>query len=184
MNIVTSKLKPIETEYKGYRFRSRLEARWAVFLDAIGWEWFYEPEGFELEGEKYLPDFLIKYGNADFKGHIWLEIKPDEPNENEIRKAKKLAFYDSEVVFGIGLPDAKKITYGLNGFYKCSDDISSWEKLDFIEGLASLCVYCFNKWKRPGWMMYSNDVEEYTINACNFAKASRFEFGQSGFKGL
>ena len=27
-------IKPIETNYKGYRFRSRLEARWAVFFDA------------------------------------------------------------------------------------------------------------------------------------------------------
>ena len=27
-------IKPIETHYKGYRFRSRLEARWAVFFDA------------------------------------------------------------------------------------------------------------------------------------------------------
>jgi hypothetical protein len=30
------------TEYCGYRFRSRLEARWEVFLDALGLEWEYE----------------------------------------------------------------------------------------------------------------------------------------------
>ncbi|MCB6994492.1 hypothetical protein LI177_13475 [bacterium 210820-DFI.6.37] len=29
-----NQLKAIQTEYKGYRFRSRLEARWAVFFDA------------------------------------------------------------------------------------------------------------------------------------------------------
>lgn len=53
-------IKPIETEYKGYRFRSRLEARWAVFFDACGVEWEYEPEGFELKnGIRYLPDFLL-----------------------------------------------------------------------------------------------------------------------------
>ena len=28
-----SDIKAIETYYKGYRFRSRLEARWAVFFD-------------------------------------------------------------------------------------------------------------------------------------------------------
>jgi hypothetical protein len=39
-------LKPIETFYRGYRFRSRLEARWAVFMDAAGIVWEYEPEGF------------------------------------------------------------------------------------------------------------------------------------------
>ena len=37
-------VKPIETVYKGYRFRSRLEARWAVFFDALDIEWYYEPE--------------------------------------------------------------------------------------------------------------------------------------------
>ena len=40
----TDKLKPIPTVYKGYRFRSRLEARWAVFFDACGAKWEYEPE--------------------------------------------------------------------------------------------------------------------------------------------
>ncbi len=38
--------KAIETLYKGYRFRSRLEARWAVFFDALGLKWEYEKEGF------------------------------------------------------------------------------------------------------------------------------------------
>ena len=52
--------KPIETEYKGYRFRSRLEARWAVFFDACGVKWDYEVEGFDLgDGIKYLPDFVL-----------------------------------------------------------------------------------------------------------------------------
>lgn len=57
-------IKAIETEYNGYKFRSRLEARWAVFFDALGLDYEYEPEGFELEnGIKYLPDFKVKcYG--------------------------------------------------------------------------------------------------------------------------
>ena len=32
---VEKSIKPIETKYNGYRFRSRLEARWAVFFDMI-----------------------------------------------------------------------------------------------------------------------------------------------------
>lgn len=57
-------LKPIETFYNGFRFRSRLEARWAVFFDALGVRYEYEPEGFELpNGKYYLPDFRVKcYG--------------------------------------------------------------------------------------------------------------------------
>jgi hypothetical protein len=39
---------PIETLYRGYRFRSRLEARWAVFFDVAGIPWQYEVEGFDL----------------------------------------------------------------------------------------------------------------------------------------
>ena len=57
-------IRAIETEYDGYRFRSRLEARWAVFFDALGVDYEYEPEGFELpSGKRYLPDFRVKcYG--------------------------------------------------------------------------------------------------------------------------
>ena len=64
-------IKAIETVYKGYRFRSRLEARWAVFFDALGVKWEYEKEGFDLgEAGWYLPDFwLPELG-------VWAEIKP------------------------------------------------------------------------------------------------------------
>lgn len=64
-------IKPIETHYKGYRFRSRLEARWAVFFDALGIEWEYEKEGYDLgEAGWYLPDFWLP------TQQIWVEIKP------------------------------------------------------------------------------------------------------------
>lgn len=53
-------VKAIDTEYNGYKFRSRLEARWAVFFDAVGCKYEYEVEGYELEdGVKYLPDFYL-----------------------------------------------------------------------------------------------------------------------------
>ncbi len=55
-----TELKAIETRYKGYRFRSRLEARWAVFFDELKATFDYEPEGFKLpSGATYLPDFRI-----------------------------------------------------------------------------------------------------------------------------
>lgn len=58
--MVKNNIKPIETVYNGYRFRSRLEARWAVFFDAMGIEYEYEQEGFETkDGAKYLPDFIL-----------------------------------------------------------------------------------------------------------------------------
>jgi hypothetical protein len=72
-------IQAIETHYNGYRFRSRLEARWAVFFNALNLTWEYEPEGFELTLEdwpprKYLPDFRIRQGN----NQIWVEVKGTE----------------------------------------------------------------------------------------------------------
>lgn len=60
--------KPIETHYNGYRFRSRLEARWAVFFDTIGIKYEYEPEGFKLsDGTLYLPDFFLPESKQFFE---------------------------------------------------------------------------------------------------------------------
>ena len=52
-------IKAIETKYNGFRFRSRLEARWAIFFDSIGLKYEYEIEGFEMNGIRYLPDFYL-----------------------------------------------------------------------------------------------------------------------------
>lgn len=65
-------MKPIDTRYAGHRFRSRLEARWAVFFDAAGVPWQYEPQGFEVGADKrwYLPDFYLPESST------WVEVKP------------------------------------------------------------------------------------------------------------
>jgi hypothetical protein len=53
-------MRAIETRYAGHRFRSRLEARWAIVFDQLGITWRYEPEGFSLsDGLAYLPDFVL-----------------------------------------------------------------------------------------------------------------------------
>lgn len=67
-------IRSIDTEYKGYKFRSRLEARWAVFFDEIGVNWQYETEGFEDEnGTRYMPDFKVERRSY---GPTYVEIKP------------------------------------------------------------------------------------------------------------
>lgn len=50
------------TVYGATLFRSRLEARWAVFLNAVGAEWGYEPEDLDIgcEGYGLTPDFVIQ----------------------------------------------------------------------------------------------------------------------------
>ena len=68
--------KPIQTAYKGYRFRSRLEARWAVFFNACGVDWEYEPEGYDLgDGLLYLPDFLLHGVEGRAPSDLYVEVK-------------------------------------------------------------------------------------------------------------
>lgn len=47
----------IVTEYRGIRFRSRPEARWAAMFDQFHWSWSYEP--IDLSG--YVPDFSVAF---------------------------------------------------------------------------------------------------------------------------
>lgn len=97
-------LKAIETRYKGYRFRSRLEARWAVFFSALGVAWVYEAEGYDLGiAGWYLPDFVIRK-------ELWAEIKPETPSLEELSKAKALAAESNGVVIvAVGTPGEEKI---------------------------------------------------------------------------
>ena len=67
-------LQAIPTRYRGYNFRSRMEARWAVAFQEMGLRWEYEPQGFLLpSGKSYLPDFKV---TLPFDGVLWVEIKP------------------------------------------------------------------------------------------------------------
>lgn len=85
-------IQAIETTYQGYRFRSRLEARWAVFFDALGMEWQYEKEGYNLGQEGYyLPDFWLPYESGEPGWGHWVEIKPLAPTDSECRKLAALA---------------------------------------------------------------------------------------------
>lgn len=104
---MSREIKAIETVYKGYRFRSRLEARWAVFFDSLNVKWEYEPEGFKFEASKYygmeetfyLPDFYL----PDFD--LYVEIKPCELSELETYKCERLRDKtDKPVIALIGTP--------------------------------------------------------------------------------
>lgn len=84
--VAREEIQALPSYYRGNVFRSRTEARWAVFLDEMGIRWEYEPEGFQLpDGVWYLPDFW-----APDMG-IWVEVKPDDgPTPAERSKAEQL----------------------------------------------------------------------------------------------
>jgi hypothetical protein len=88
-------IKPIETEYNGYRFRSRLEARWAVFFDTLGIQYEYEPEGFQLsDGTLYLPDFYLPQSKAFF------EVKGVMSEADEHKVTQMIKDSNHEVIVG------------------------------------------------------------------------------------
>lgn len=93
-------IKAIETRYAGCRFRSRLEARWAVFFDHLGIKWEYEPQGVVVkrritnwldpnDGFAYLPDFWLP------DDHLWCEVKGDL-TDNDLDKVVDAAASLSE----------------------------------------------------------------------------------------
>ncbi len=70
---------PKPTHYNGYYFRSKLEAKWAVFFDLLNVLYVYEPEAFRCAGgAQYTPDFFLpeaKMMECDAIG-MYLEVKP------------------------------------------------------------------------------------------------------------
>ena len=74
-------MKPIPTKIDGIQFRSKLEARWYLFMKELDWRIEYEPQ--EIEGiNGWIPDFIII--GKDKK--ILVDVKPiyslNEWNEN------------------------------------------------------------------------------------------------------
>lgn len=96
-------IKAIETAYKGYRFRSRLEARWAVYFDVAGIQWEYEKEGYNLPGMGlYLPDFWLS-GLS-----LWCEVKPGEFTTTERDKCRALELITKrDCIMLEGIPQAR-----------------------------------------------------------------------------
>lgn len=119
MTIIAAK----PTLYRGVRFRSRLEARWAVFLTSLRVPWTYEPEIDGISG--YVPDFDI--------GLCLMEVKPDswttvDPRWKELAVATNRDLY---VVRGApGKWEGGRLTGGIRrgllfrgGTGDCSNDV-------------------------------------------------------------
>jgi hypothetical protein len=95
-----NQLVPIETRFDGYRFRSRTEARWAVFFKTAGIAYEYEKEGFDFGRlGRYLPDFWLPDLN------IWFEVKGADPSEREYAVCRLLNLRSHKtVLLAVGSP--------------------------------------------------------------------------------
>lgn len=200
----TNRIKPIETYYNGYRFRSRLEARWAVFFDALGMKYEYEPQGFDLgNGLYYLPDFLLhnvitRYAQGGEKIDIFVEVK-GIPNEKDAQKIERFAQkYPIWVVGELPRPD----NYVAACEKQRDDFCESYEKPEKRKyNFPDRCVFCpYDHGMIDGDMCFSfslgfndntlsfhgNDSSygygEYypeIENALRIARQARFEHGET-----
>jgi hypothetical protein len=91
-------MEPINTLFNGNYYRSRLEAKWAVFFDYARIKYLYEQEGFKSdEGECYLPDFYLPDVYLRKSKGVYVEIKPGFYEAADIPASKW--FTDNLVLF-------------------------------------------------------------------------------------
>lgn len=187
-------IKAIDTSYRGYLFRSRLEARHAVYFDELNVEWLYENEGYELgNGERYLPDFYFPEYN------MFAEVKPVPFTYKEHSRCKRLAVKTQKIVIElVGLPNTnykniivpdrryvcsqcgKIESYDSDGkrnYCNCKAKHNIVDRVNIIDGFL---LFASDK---PSYMpIYCGTIrDEYTEDkrikiAVDKAKAARFEF--------
>ena len=193
-------IKAIQTHYKGCHFRSRIEARWAVFFEALNLKWEYEKEGFDIgQAGKYLPDFWLPEIRA------WFEIKGPDATDDEHRKAGALAKqtkYPVVMLSGnIGYESFVE-DYFYEPSYKCDIHFGSPELFihhcfgEESKDKTNLIVYCFEKnesFVKDSWMEYlgrcgcefpeTNSFEELVLNLCKLHKESHLKlYGEENIR--
>lgn len=193
-------IKAIETRYAGCRFRSRLEARWAVFFDTLGVPWEYEPEGFVVEGTPYLPDFRLW-------GRRWAEIKGD-PAGLDIRLLKRFAFEANTniIILGPIPPVTMRVPSWVNlmGWPELMEQSQfmeegchplTWDRAVMVsreafadDGGLRQAYFNYKIKDVKDWLTPVDDVDEWTYpyprpqvaDAYTTARSARFEHGERG----
>lgn len=185
-------IKPKETRYNGYKFRSRLEARWAVFFDVAGIKYQYEPDTYEFDGCSYLPDFFLPTTNlrSNLNSNVFIEIKPNVYKEDSDFYHLFTLHVKKPLILIKGTPwddchdyydgYSNMIEFSYSGpfgfgwdmpmfFFKCYE--CGLIKIDYPEGNYMYCPACNNK----------SDFEHPDFaKARQRAKEARFEWGQNG----
>lgn len=131
----------LETHYAGCRFRSRLEARWAVFFDQADIPWEYEPEAFALKSGGYLPDFRL----PTIHGGMWFEVKRDDAPE-DLRWRELAAATQRSLAVGRGFPRPDDPIHGglEDGYIEMF--FGAWEPaLEPEAGVSWDCMHAFGR---------------------------------------
>lgn len=196
-------IQAIETRYGGCKFRSRLEARWAVFFDAMKIKWSYEPQGFETDDEMYLPDFHLPQSNT------WVEVKgSDEMLKKDRNRLEAILDYSSPIpgiqnsdgdpggagllilgevpnpdVWGVYLHTIIRHDHGLRERWARFWNHGRVEVLN--QRTEEFVGLFFNPYKEPEWTTEAVHVptalaSQTVLDAYRAARYARFEHGQCG----
>lgn len=178
--------EPKPTKYKGYSFRSKLEATWAYFFDQSGIKYVYEPDAFIVDKDKqYTPDFYLPEAllRGKYQG-VYIEIKPegymrDDLYNKMISKAMKelpLILLVGDPMFSfdntIRAPFIENSNEQISPFWDNNmvfmycDNCHTY-KFEFDEGSYYVCQKC----KSP--LSY---VSEFINKCAEKARGHRFEF--------
>lgn len=160
-------IQPLETHYNGYYFRSRLEARWAIYFDAIGLRYEYEPDGYEVAtGVWYLPDFLFPDLNC------FGEVKHGEFSRDEFDKCMGLPWPcllldgmpEHRGYYAVGTGALDDDTYQA---YLSGDD---WGRVMIAQSQG----------KGRLWFLFGESADSYRrqTSAIEAARSARFEHGK------
>ena len=169
-------MKPIETIYNGYRFRSRLEARWAVFFDAMGIKYEYESEGFVFDdGTKYLPDFMIFVRHRSYTDEyepVYAEVKGLMSPEDK-HKIEQLAEHVPVIVLGSLNQEDWLLEDFDEGFmsFRYMDGDEYPAVFSFYRGEPWICGEDHDQWTKEG--------DEKMEKALQKARQARFEHGET-----
>jgi len=165
----------IETAYDGYRFRSRLEARWAVFFKTAGIRYIYE---------LYLSCFYLPEVNmrtTEDKGGIYVVVEPSTPNYYQTDYLDELSWITGRSVLLVqGMPK-------VGGHYKftCTPYCITWDiDMHFMRCYKCLrvrvqygnccepCEYCL---KQSGEKSRCDAVHPSLVHAVKVARSYRFD---------
>lgn len=166
-------VRAIETRYAGCRFRSRLEARWAVFLDELHISWDYEPQGFELPGGRYLPDFRVNTGH-ECPGHFWIEVKGPVPDQREFLLATEVNLYVGPLTILQGDVPRERGAGQAWVFRQDGPSDVTWTPADPEQALLSVA---YAPQDRPAYL--GSGPHRYG-EALTAARSARFEHGERG----
>ncbi|MGW4139380.1 hypothetical protein ACWELV_21695 [Streptomyces mirabilis] len=187
-------IQPIETSYDGHRFRSRLEARWAVFFNVLDISWEYESQGYVLDGTPYLPDFklLLPDGRT-----VFAEIKNAEVSEHHgehVDLCRSLARESgAPVLLLVGPPGGLKSRYRM--YHQFTPDLQPGSfTAAFFQDYGPKLVTADAYWFQQATVNEETGVLEFQFtdrraakafgigvcDAVNAARAARFEHGDRG----